>query len=224
MVPIICSKLPPEIRRNLAHVHTDPEWTLTDLQTGILTKLRVLESGESLEYAPESSDSPLSIMTTTSLFMGARKLNPRTPWQKSALCTYCNTTDHSLFACNTVTNPRRRMEIAHKGNLCFNCLGRHRVAQCRSKAWCKHCRSKHYSSLCATTADKSTADKNQDKQTKQESAPPPEQNTSPEDVTASLTVSVPSKLPGTNLPSGNTTCLLKTAIAEIRSGSNRCKA
>ena len=34
----------------------------------------------------------------------------------------------------------------------------------------------------------------------------------------------PSKLPGTNLPSSNTTCLLKTAITEIRSGPIHCKA
>ena len=63
-----------------------------------------------------------------------------------------------------------------------------------------------------------------DKQTKQESAPLPEQKTSPEDVTASLTVSVPSKLPGANLLSRNTTCFLKTVIVEICSGPNCCKA
>ena len=42
LVPIILGKLPSEIRRNLACAHTDPEWTITDLQTGILTEFRVL--------------------------------------------------------------------------------------------------------------------------------------------------------------------------------------
>ena len=35
---------------------------------------------------------------------------------------------------------------------------------------------------------------------------------------------VPSKPPGTDLLPGSTACLLKTAIAEVRSGPNRCKA
>ena len=182
----------------------------------------MLESDESLKYTPESSDSPLTTMTTTSLCIGASKFKPCTPQQKPASCTYCNSMDHFSFACNTIIDPRRTMEIVCKGNLCFNCLGHHRVAQCRSKARCKHCRGKHHSSLCETTTDKSTADK--DKQTKQESAPLPEQKTAPEDVTASLTVSVPSKLPGANLLSRNTTCFLKTVIAEICSGPNCCKA
>ena len=34
MVPIILGKLPPEICRNLARAHTDPEWPITDLQEG----------------------------------------------------------------------------------------------------------------------------------------------------------------------------------------------
>ena len=61
-------------------------------------------------------------------------------------------------------------------------------------------------------------------QVRQESTPVPDQKNSSEDSIASLEVSVPSKLPGTNLMSGNTLCLLKTAIAEIHPGPIRCKA
>ena len=144
LVPIILGKFPPEIQRNQACVHTDPEWTITDLQESIMTELRVLESGESLECTSESLENTLSTMTTTSLFTGTRKFKQRTQPPKPARCTYCNSMDHSSFACNTVTDPKRRMEIVCKGNLCFNCLGHHRIAQCRSKAWCKHCRGKHH--------------------------------------------------------------------------------
>ena len=71
---VILAKLPPEIRRNLARAHTDPKWTITDLQAGtcILTELRVFESGESLaasECTLESPDSTLSTITTW-LFTG----------------------------------------------------------------------------------------------------------------------------------------------------------
>ena len=60
-VPIILGKLPQVIQRNLARAHTDPAWTITALQKGILTELRVLESGESLEYTPESLEGTLQM-------------------------------------------------------------------------------------------------------------------------------------------------------------------
>jgi len=86
------------------------------------------------------------------------------------------------------------MEIVWKANLCFNYLDHHRVAQCRSKAWCKHCRGKHHSSLCETVTDK-----DRDKQTKQDSTPQPDKKPSSEDITAPLTVSIPPKSPETNM-------------------------
>jgi len=45
LVPIILWKLPQDIHRNLACIHTDPVWTIMELQECILTELRVLESG-----------------------------------------------------------------------------------------------------------------------------------------------------------------------------------
>ena len=78
---------------------------------------------------------------------------------------------------------------------------------------------KHHSSLCETTASK-----DQDNTGKKATAPTVKQNNSQDDSTASLTVSVPSKPPGTDLLPGSTACLLKTAIAEVRSGPNRSKA
>ena len=84
---------------------------------------------------------------------------------------------------------------------------------------CRHCRGKHHSGLCETTASK-----DQDNTGKKATASTVKQNNSQDDSTASLTVSVPSKPPRTDLLPGSTACLLKTAIAEVRSGPNRCKA
>ena len=113
LVPIVKDKLPPVVRRNLARAHPDPQWTITDLQEGILAELRVLESGESLDYTHES-DSPLSTMMTTSLHSGASKFKPRNQHPKPAKCAYCNSPDHSSFVCITITDPRRRMDIVRK--------------------------------------------------------------------------------------------------------------
>ena len=44
--------------------------------------------------------------------------------------------------------PPEATKIVYKANLCFNCLGNHKVSQCNSKYQCKHCRHKHHTSLC----------------------------------------------------------------------------
>ena len=218
LVPIIVGKLPPETRRNLARAHTDPEWTVTDLQDGILLEIQILEQGVSLDYT-ESSDNAVSTMTASLLTGASSNFKQRTQSAKPAHCTYCNSTDHLSFTCNVVVDPEKRMEIVRKANPCFNCLGRHRISQCRSKARCRHCRGKHHSSLCETTASK-----DQDNTGKKATASTVKQNNYQDDSTASLTVSVPSKPPGTDLLPGSTACRLKTAIAEVCSGPNHSKA
>jgi len=104
LVHIILGKLPQDIRRNLAHIHTNPVWTITELQEGILTELRVLESGESLEYTPTSLDGTLSTMT---LLTGASKSKQRSQPPKLIYCTYCNVMDHTSFACKAITDPKK---------------------------------------------------------------------------------------------------------------------
>ena len=172
----------------------------------------------SLDYT-ESSDNAVSTMTASLLTGASSNFKQRTQSAKSARCTYCNSTNHLSFACNVVVDPKKRMEIVWKANMCFNCLARHRISQCRSKARCRHCRGKHHSSLCEITASK-----DQDNTGKKATASTVKQNNSQDDSTASLTVSVPSKPPGTDLLPGSTAYLLKTVIAEVRSGRNRCKA
>ena len=54
--------------------------------------------------------------------------------------------------CSEVTDQQKRLEIVRKANLCFKCLGNHKISsQCNSKFQCKHCRNKHHTSLCEPT-------------------------------------------------------------------------
>ena len=67
--------------------------------------------------------------------------------KKKTQCVYCKG-EHSPTICSEVTNHQKRLEIVRKSNLCFNCLGNHKISQCNSKFRCKHCRHKHHTSLC----------------------------------------------------------------------------
>ena len=187
-----------------------------DLKDCIKTEIRVLESGFSNELCKKISstggDSPT--MTTASFYTGASNSTPRqSPQYKPKSCTYCQSTTHSTSSCDVVTDSGKRLEIVRRENLCFNCLGRHRAAQCKSKSRCKRCKGKHHTSLCENMSQK-------DKQLKQEAPSSSDTQTS----TATLTVSVPADQPSNDLLTTDTGCLLKTAVANVCSGSQCCRA
>ncbi|XP_011313118.1 uncharacterized protein [Fopius arisanus] len=63
-------------------------------------------------------------------------------------CSTCEA-DHYLTSCSSfrqLTVPARR-EVVEKPYLCYNCLGRHSVRDCRSKTTCQYCGKLHHSML-----------------------------------------------------------------------------
>lgn len=135
-------------------------------------------------------------------------------------CIYCHSTIHSPSTCNTVYKQQKRLNIVRKENLCFNCLGQNRVAQCKSKWRCKICKRKHHTSLCANT------DKQDNVPTlaKSESNPLTPSTSTPAQSTTGLTVSLPPNPSLTNAVPSNIGCLLKTAVAIAWSGDHQCYA
>ena len=146
LVPIILGKLPVPVRRNLARDHDRLNWTLDDLQAAVAKEIRVLESGL---YTNDSTSSlPTARSHATASFHVAIKGGRHTTAvKKKPQCIYCKS-EHSPITCSEVTDHQKRLEIVRKANLCFNCLGNHKVAQCNLKFRCKHCRHKHHTSLC----------------------------------------------------------------------------
>ena len=56
---------------------------------------------------------------------------------------------HSSKGCPTVADCQKR--LVNQENLCFNCLGHHKVCKCRSRIQCMNCNRKHHTSLCRLT-------------------------------------------------------------------------
>ncbi|XP_071577159.1 uncharacterized protein [Temnothorax nylanderi] len=63
-------------------------------------------------------------------------------------CPACNE-NHFVMVCATykAKTANERKQVVDANNLCFNCLGKHRVAECPSKRTCSVCGEKHRSSL-----------------------------------------------------------------------------
>ena len=144
LVPIILEKLPVETRRNLARDHPTFEWTIDEPRDAILREIRVFKAGVHIT----SQTLPDTMSMTATFHAGTQPPHHKVNiGGKDRVCVYCKGA-HSTTNCNVITDHQKRVEHIKKEGLCFNCLARHRVAQCSSRKHCKQCNRKHHTSVC----------------------------------------------------------------------------
>ena len=195
LVPIILNKLPQKTRKNMVRDHDSNEWTLRDLQEAIRKEVRVFESELVTSHHPQS-------LHPTAAFHAGATNQPNAANQCS--CAFCKGS-HSPTHCDVITDKQARKEFVTQKNLCFNCLGRHKVNICKSKHRCRKCHRKHHTSLCTDGGPEKQENKNKP---------------TSENATLSTIVSPPATATSLHL-AGNNICLLKTAVATI-SASGTC--
>ncbi|XP_062596767.1 uncharacterized protein LOC134258250 [Saccostrea cucullata] len=157
LIPVIMNKLPAEIRKNIAREYDGDNISLLNLRKAISKEVKILESGQI-----ENSD---GFHATAMFLTGAskkqrhvhygqnQKTKESTPYIetteiKSRPCIYCCTENHFPGDCKKVTEVSARFDILKRKKLCFNCLGNHRAADCKSRNRCKKCQKKHHTSIC----------------------------------------------------------------------------
>uniref|UniRef100_A0A8D9E595 Integrase catalytic domain-containing protein n=1 Tax=Cacopsylla melanoneura TaxID=428564 RepID=A0A8D9E595_9HEMI len=71
---------------------------------------------------------------------------PPAPHSSQNLCPLCHQV-HTLFRCAAFLklDVAKRIEILKSNNRCFNCLGTHRITECRSTSTCYTCHKRHHS-------------------------------------------------------------------------------
>ncbi|CAC5377939.1 unnamed protein product [Mytilus coruscus] len=62
-------------------------------------------------------------------------------------CVFCNES-HAPVNCTKIIDHKARISIVKRDRLCFNCLGHHNVADCKSHQSCRKCKKRHHTSLC----------------------------------------------------------------------------
>ena len=193
LVPIILGKLPKDIKQNLARSSTSTEWKFPQLMSSILREVDILDTS--------NTDTNRSLFTAA--FIVNSKLSRGTKQQDKGppSCVFCKGA-HTANRCTT-TNHQRRLDIVKQNNLCFNCLGKHKVSTCSSKHCCRKCQCKHHTSLCT---EATPPKKEKEEQT--EATPVTKEGS------FSTVVSQPVTTASLHLAS-NQTCLLKTAVATI---------
>ena len=114
-----------------------------------------------------------------------------------------------------MTDRQKRWNIVRKENLCFNCLGCHKVLQCNSTNRCRKCKHKHHTSLCEADTNKpSETDSTRDGETSGQSRPL---------VHATVTQVTQPVLLNTQRRNDGA-CLLKTALAPVIMDNTRAEA
>ena len=128
------------------------DWNLGDLRRAIWTELNIMDAGKTSYLTMEEMQTS-TMLTNTRPSVKNMARNTETDQRGKYKCPYCKG-DHYANDCTTVTDPGERMKIVKRDRLCFNCLRRHKVSECRSKQTCKCCHKRHHSSLCEQTEQK----------------------------------------------------------------------
>ncbi|MES9974415.1 MAG: DUF1759 domain-containing protein [Candidatus Thiodiazotropha sp.] len=219
LVPVILKKIPDEIRKNIAREHGSSNWSLSELRKCLLKELNVMEAGNSIVAHAETLPTTATFFTNTK--PQTKPYHKSKPPSKSQIqpsgndilhskrvCAFCRG-PHSSADCTTIIDYTERISIVKRDHLCFNCLGRHRVADCKSKSKCRHCSRKHHTGLCKDALQRTDAKT-------------PAQDTSTENHNAkesSASVQLHSSLTHSQ---GHV--LLKTAIGPVSSGQTSIDA
>ncbi|XP_063408992.1 uncharacterized protein LOC134692470 [Mytilus trossulus] len=148
LVPIIMKTLPGEVRQHLAREHRIQTWVLRDLRKSLLDEINIMDAGQEIEstnYLP----------TTSSFFAGANSAKSKSFKNiETRPCVFCHEI-HAPTYCSNITDTESRMDVVKRDKLCFNCLGNHKINECKSENTCRYCNRKHHTSLC--NAHKSNA-------------------------------------------------------------------
>ncbi|XP_063419195.1 uncharacterized protein LOC134702016 [Mytilus trossulus] len=145
LVPVVLDKLPIDIRKNIAREHGRDNLILDNLRKSITKEIDILEAGEGVTDSDR--------LYATAFFMGTQSHSYKSKFtdthQKTntRTCIFCSG-EHYPTERSEVTDANARNQIVKQKQLCFNCLGSHRVAACKSTKRCKKCNGMHHTSIC----------------------------------------------------------------------------
>ncbi|CAC5409012.1 unnamed protein product [Mytilus coruscus] len=142
--------MPSEIRKHLTREHGSTDWFIGDLRRSIFKELAILESGRSTE----TFETATYFLHKLKIARNLAKYQFTTEILSNKLRILQGT--HFSSECTKYTDHNDRMKIVKEDRLCFNCLRRHRVVDCKSKSNCKKCDRRHHTSLCSNEHDKET--------------------------------------------------------------------
>ncbi|XP_070537540.1 uncharacterized protein [Ptychodera flava] len=150
---IVLEKLPPNLLTLFQRPLEDELFhTFKQFREALKREIRIMSSNN---RAAELEESIQSSMPSTAAFYSSTATNSaaRRPTQrKEKSCAFCRG-PHYPNDCTVVTDSSKRHDIVKQNRLCFNCLGKHRVSDSKSKGKCRKCDRKHHTHSVNWTRD-----------------------------------------------------------------------
>ena len=147
LIPVVMSKLPPEVRLQAARMTAKDVWEAEELLAIIKREVEAREINEAIRTTEiKQPDVPKRPQPPTAAALLTA--------DKTLKCIYCKN-EHFSASCEVVRDVAARADILKKEGRCFLCFGKgHRAAQCVVSRRCRHCKRKHHQSLCQGNNDK----------------------------------------------------------------------
>ena len=153
LIPVVMSKLPTEIRVQIARLTSSEVWSIREMLELIRKEVEAREASEHVKLNnekktaqsyPSNTNRNLSSKPSTASALFLRSSNRPTEIRS---CVYCKNSHSS--ACDKVTDVNERKNILRRDRRCFLCLQtNHRIKECRNNRSCRKCSGRHHQSLC----------------------------------------------------------------------------
>ena len=144
LIPVIMSKLPLEVRLQIARVTTGDVWEVEELLRVIKQEVVARELSDTVRVNEKTTNSGKKAFPPTAAALMAGDHTSR-----RIRCAYCKEKHYSA-SCVKFSTPEARREILTREGRCFLCLGTgHHVSQCSSVRRCHKCNRHHHQSICS---------------------------------------------------------------------------
>ena len=148
LIPVIMSKLPHEIRVQVARNTALEVWNMSELLEVIRQEVEAREISEGVKTNVNLEKvNPKPQRTPTANALLSQDGTQTSPLKGIQVkCAYCKG-GHISASCKSVTDPRARFEILKRDGQCFVCLSLdHKSTSCEKN--CRRCNGNHHQSIC----------------------------------------------------------------------------
>ncbi|XP_065909767.1 uncharacterized protein [Dysidea avara] len=145
LIPVIMTKLPYNIRLQIARLTKRDVWVVDELLEVIKNEVEAREMSESMKFFDTRNmdqQKRLPPPTAASLLVQEDKS------KRKVQCIFCKA-EHYSASCEKINTISGRVAVLKREGRCFLCLSNgHRVSECSVNRRCRKCGRKHHQSLC----------------------------------------------------------------------------
>ena len=153
LIPIVMSKLPPDIRLNFSRKMTNAVWEIKDILKILKAEVEAREASVRITTNDNNENQTpwernrfnAKCQTTTGVFYSEGN---NSSGKSTILCVFCSK-PHFSASCEEICEIGKRKDILRRDRRCFLCLKRgHRAASCDKLTNCHNCNKRHLQSIC----------------------------------------------------------------------------